>query len=174
MLLKLDDDAFLTELQERFGNRVGRFEKVGTRAAHPLKQIVAKEQVRKRVALIGNAAHTLHPVAGQGFNLGLRDVTVLADLIVEAVAMGKDLGSDALLARYAEWRKNDHRAIIGFTDALVRLFTNPLLPVKMARSAGLVALDMMPPVKRWLTRYAMGLGGTLPKLSRGLSLQDKS
>ncbi|OOZ39490.1 2-octaprenyl-6-methoxyphenyl hydroxylase [Solemya pervernicosa gill symbiont] len=172
-LLTLDDEAFLAELQDRFGNRLGRFEKVGNRAAHSLMQIVAQEQVRDRLALIGNAAHTLHPVAGQGFNLGLRDVAVLADLINTAAVSGEDVGSATLLADYAEWRRNDQRYIIGFTDSLVRLFASPLLPIKAARSAGLVALDLLPPLKRWLTRHAMGLGGKLPRLSRGLPLQEK-
>jgi 2-octaprenyl-6-methoxyphenol hydroxylase len=122
------------------------------------------------VAVIGNAAHVLHPITGQGFNLGIRDVAVLADVVEEAHRRGGDIGSVGILERYADWRKNDQLAVVLLTDGLVRLFTNPLLPLRVARNLGLLALDCVPPAKRLLTRQFMGLNGRLPRLSRGLNL----
>lgn len=171
-ILALDDAAFLARLQQRFGYRLGRFQKVGARACYPLVNSQALEQVRPRFVLIGNAAHTLHPVAGQGFNLGLRDVTVLADVLMAAITRGHDLGDEqAVLRRYAEWRQRDQREIIGFTDGLVHLFSNPFAPVALARDAGLMALDLCPPLKHAFARHAMGLAGHLPRLARGLPLR---
>jgi 2-octaprenyl-6-methoxyphenol hydroxylase len=126
--------------------------------------------VRERLALVGNAAHTLHPVAGQGFNLGVRDVAVLAEVLVDALQAGEDPGSLAVLNRYGEWRRHDHRNVMVFTDGLARLFTLPLPGLGMARSAGLLALDLLPPAKRLLTRMTMGRSGRTPKLARGLPL----
>jgi len=120
--------------------------------------------------VIGNAAHTLHPIAGQGFNLGIRDVATLAEVIAEAWRAGEDLGALKVLNRYADWRRWDQRQTIAFTDVLNRLFANPLLPVRMARNLGLVAFDLCPPVKRAFARQTMGLQGRLPKLARGVPL----
>jgi 2-octaprenyl-6-methoxyphenol hydroxylase len=122
------------------------------------------------VALIGNAAHTLHPIAGQGFNLGLRDVAALAEIIVNARQEQSDIGDLAVLQQYAQWRKTDHRQIIGFTDTLVKLFSNRFAPLQSARTAGLLALDTLPPVKHVLAKHTMGMAGKLPRLARGLSL----
>lgn len=169
-IMALEDDAFLAALQERFGPRLGAMVKVGRRHAYPLALVRARQHTRPRVALIGNAAHALHPVAGQGFNLGIRDVAVLAELLAEAAAAGGDPGADALLQRYGQWRRRDQRAIIAFTDGLARVFANPLPPVALARDLGLVALDLLPPLKRMLTRRTMGLAGRLPRLARGLPL----
>lgn len=169
-VLSLSDDEFLGRLQQRFGQRLGRFLKVGTRHAYPLSMLRAKEHVRSRVALIGNAAHTLHPVAGQGFNLGIRDVAVLAELLVTAINEGQDPGTLAVLQEYADWRRRDHRRVIAFTDGLARIFSNPLFPVKIARNLGLVAVDLMPFAKHGLSRQTMGLTGRLPKLARGMPL----
>lgn len=170
-VLNLDAAEFLAELQQRFGYRLGELEKVGRRNAYPLKLVRAKQQVRPRLALIGNAAHTLHPIAGQGFNLGLRDVAVLADVLAEACAKGEDVGAGSVMQRYAEWRSWDHRKVIGFTDTLARLFSNPLAPLALARNLGLLAVDVVPPLKRILTRQTMGLAGRLPRLALGLPLQ---
>ena len=164
-VLDLDDASFLAELQTRFGYRLGRFEKVGRRNAYPLKLVRAKQQTRPRLALIGNAAHTLHPIAGQGFNLGLRDVAVLADVVADALAQQLDPGAAEVMARYADWRRWDHRKVIGFTDTLARLFSNPLAPVALVRNAALLGLDLLPPVKHLLTRQTMGLAGKLPRLA---------
>jgi 2-octaprenyl-6-methoxyphenol hydroxylase len=169
-VLSLSDDEFLDRLQQRFGQRLGRFLKAGKRKAYPLSMLKAEEHVRSRVALIGNAAHTLHPVAGQGFNLGMRDVAVLAELLVKAINEGQDPGDLYVLQEYADWRRRDHRRVIAFTDGLARIFSNPLTPVKIARNLGLVAVDLMPFVKHGLSRQTMGMTGRLSKLARGLPL----
>jgi 2-octaprenyl-6-methoxyphenol hydroxylase len=170
-VLNLDGAEFLAELQERFGYRLGELQKVGRRNAYPLKLVRAKQQVSPRLALIGNAAHTLHPIAGQGFNLGVRDVAVLADVLAEACIKGEDVGAAEVMQRYADWRNWDHRKVIGFTDSLARLFSNPLAPVALARNMGLFAVDVVPPLKRLLTRQTMGLAGKLPRLAMRLPLQ---
>jgi len=169
-VMQLDDAAFLRRVQDRFGYRLGLLQKAGRRSCYPLKLLHAREHIRPRVAVIGNAAHALHPITGQGFNLGIRDVAVLADVVDEAHRRGGDIGSMEILERYAEWRKNDQLAVVLLTDGLVRLFTNPLLPLRMARNLGLLVLDCVPPAKRLLTRQFMGLNGRLPRLSRGLNL----
>ena len=171
-LLELADDAFLAELQQRFGYRLGAMNKVGRRHAYPLKLVRAKQQVRPRLALIGNAAHTLHPIAGQGFNLGLRDVAVLADVVADALAAGLDVGDDQVMQKYAQWRNWDHRKVIALTDTLARLFSNPLIPVALARNVGLFTLDVVPPLKRMLTKQTMGLSGRLPRLAMGRKLMS--
>lgn len=166
--MALDDAAFLARLQERFGQRLGRLTRVGRRSAYPLRLVRARESVRPRLALIGNAAHTLHPIAGQGFNLGLRDVAALAEVLLDAQREGRDLGDPAVLQRYADWRQGDHRRVIAFTDGLARLFASPLPPVAWARDLGLLALDLCPPAKRVFARLTMGRAGRLPRLARGL------
>lgn len=169
-VLGLSDEAFLSELQARFGYRLGKLEKVGRRNAYPLRLVRAKQQVRPRLALVGNAAHTLHPIAGQGFNLGLRDVAVLADVIADALAAELDIGEAQVMEKYAQWRNWDHRKVIGLTDTLVRLFSTPLAPVALARNIGLYTLDVVPPLKRILTKQTMGLSGRLPRLAMGQKL----
>jgi 2-octaprenyl-6-methoxyphenol hydroxylase len=167
-VLSLDDDAFLALLQDRFGDRLGRLQRVGRRQAYPLTLVKAREHVRYRVALIGNAAHTLHPIAAQGFNVGIRDVAALAEVISDAWQAGQDPGDWKVLERYADWRRWDQRRAVAFTDGLARLFTNPLLgPV---RNLGLLAFDLLPPAKHALARQTMGLDGRLPRLARGLPL----
>lgn len=162
-----DEATFLRELQEAFGMRLGRLTRVGRRHSYPLALTRADEPVAERVVMIGNAAQGLHPIAGQGFNLGLRDVATLAELVAEH---REDLGSRAMLERYRDWRQSDRRSVVAFTDGLVRVFGNPLLGVKMARNLGLLAFDLMPPAKDALSRLSMGVSGRLPKLARGLPL----
>jgi 2-octaprenyl-6-methoxyphenol hydroxylase len=169
-VMALDDADFLASLQERFGYRLGRLERVGHRQAWPLRLVQAKESVRERLALMGNAVHTLHPIAGQGFNLGARDVAVLAEVLVDAVNAGEDPGSLEVLNRYGDWRHRDHRNVTVFTDGLARIFTLPLPALGVARSAGLLAFDLLPPAKRLLTRTTMGRSGRTPRLARGLPL----
>jgi len=169
-VMALDDADFLASLQERFGYRLGRLERVGHRQAWPLRLVQAKESVRERLALMGNAVHTLHPIAGQGFNLGARDVAVFAEVLVDAVNAGEDPGSLEVLNRYGDWRHRDHRNVTVFTDGLARIFTLPLPALGVARSAGLLALDFLPPAKRLLTRTTMGRSGRTPRLARGLPL----
>jgi 2-octaprenyl-6-methoxyphenol hydroxylase len=169
-VMALDDAAFLAALRQRFGGRLGDFLRVGARRAYPLMLVRAAEHVRSRLALIGNAAHTLHPVAGQGFNLGLRDVAVLAEVVSDAAAAGRDIGDSEVLQTYARWRRRDHQKMIAFTDGLARVFANPLAPLRALRNAGLLTVDVVPPLKHMLTRHTMGLAGRLPRLARGLPL----
>jgi len=169
-LLQLSDEDFLAELQSCFGKRLGRFIKVGKRHSYPLQLIQAQEQVRFRLALIGNAAHTLHPIAGQGFNLGLRDVAALAQNMVDAFHTGDDIGALSVLEAYTQWRKQDHRQVIAFTNTLVHTFSNGFLPLVLTRNLGLVAADIVPPLKHLLARHSMGIAGKLPRLARGLPL----
>jgi 2-octaprenyl-6-methoxyphenol hydroxylase len=165
--LQLTDAAFLAALQEKFGFRLGRLTRVGRRHSYPLALTKAEERVGERLVIIGNAAQGLHPIAGQGFNLGLRDVAALAEAIAGA---RDDPGSAQMLEGYDEWRRADRRSIIAFTDGLVRLFRSPLGPVKALRDVGLLLFDVMPPAKSALALLSMGVTGRLPKLSRGIAL----
>jgi len=169
-VLGLEDRAFLNRLQARFGHRLGRFHQVGRRSAYPLALIRAREQARERLVVVGNAAHSLHPIAGQGFNLGLRDVAVLAQILVDARRQGQDPGGFSVLQAYADWRRRDQDGVSLFTDGLVRVFSNRFTPLVLARNLGLLATDLVPPVKHVLARFAMGLAGRQPRLARGLPL----
>jgi 2-octaprenyl-6-methoxyphenol hydroxylase len=175
-VLALDDDGFLALLQARFGQRLGRFLKVGTRHAYPLALTQAERQHAPRTAIIGNAAQGLHPIAGQGFNLGLRDAATLAEVIADALSDDprSDLGAQALLERYSAWRARDRRALVGFTDGLVRLFASPLAPLRLARRVGLAAFDLLPPAHAALSRLSTGFAGRIPRLARGLPLRGGS
>ena len=166
--LGLDDRAFLAELQAAFGLRLGRFTRVGKRQGYPLALTESERLTAPRAVILGNAAQTLHPVAGQGFNLALRDVAMLAELLAEAG--DGDPGAAPLLERYAAWRTPDRRAVIRFTDALVRGFGLPFAPVRHARGQGLVLFDLLRPVKHEFARRTMGLAGRQPRLVRGLPL----
>ncbi len=169
--LGLSDAQFLQRLQQRFGHRLGEFVRVGERHAFPLHLLKVPQQVQSRVALIGNAAHTLHPVAGQGYNLGIRDVAVLTQVLANAVHDKADIGDLQLLQQYAEWRQRDHNSVIAFTDGLVRIFSNPLFPVQVTRDIALTALDFLPPLKKIFARHTMGLGGRVSNLARGIPIK---
>jgi len=173
-LLSLSDDEFLAELQTLFGWRAGRFIRVGRRASYPLKLSRALTTVAKRAVLIGNAAQALHPVAGQGFNLGLRDAAMLAELLVETRATGADPGSAELLGRFETWRSGDRSGVIRFTDGLIKLFGDRRPGVGLARNLGLLMFDLAPPAKSALARVSAGFAGPAPRLSRGLVLQQPS
>jgi len=165
------DEEFLAVLQRRFGFRLGRFIKVGRRIAYPLSLSRAQRTSAPRCAIIGNAAQGLHPVAGMGFNLGLRDVASLAELIAEhSVRAQFDAGASALLDEYDAWRATDREGVIGFTDRLVRVFSNPLGSVRALRNMGLLAFDLLPPAKAALSRLSSGARGRVPKLARGVPL----
>ncbi|MEW8097645.1 MAG: 2-octaprenyl-6-methoxyphenyl hydroxylase [Candidatus Thiodiazotropha endolucinida] len=169
-LMALRDEAFLLRLQDRFGYRLGRLSELGKRVAYPLRLRQAVEQVSSRVALIGNAAHAIHPVTGQGFNLGLRDVAVLADLVSDAAQRGQDPGDIELLKEYESWRKKDQNSVAMITDSLARFFANPFGPLRLVRNLGMVGLDVVPSMKHLVARQFMGLNGRLPRLARGISL----
>jgi 2-octaprenyl-6-methoxyphenol hydroxylase len=165
------DVEFLAELQRRFGFRLGRFIKVGRRVAYPLSLSRAERTSAPRCAIIGNAAQGLHPVAGMGFNLGLRDVASLAELIAERAAREAfDPGERAMLDEYDAWRAADRSGVIAFTDGLIRAFSNPLRSVRALRNLGLLAFDLAPPAKSALSRLSTGANGRVPKLARGVAL----
>jgi 2-octaprenyl-6-methoxyphenol hydroxylase len=167
-VLQLGDADFLRELQGCFGWRAGRFVTAGRRGSYPLRLTRATEATGPRTVLIGNAAQALHPVAGQGFNLGLRDAAMLAEVI--AGARG-DPGSPELLGKFAQWRSADRRGVIGFTDGLVKLFGDERPGMGVLRNLGLLLFDLMPPAKSALARVSTGFGGPSPRLARGLTLQ---
>jgi 2-octaprenyl-6-methoxyphenol hydroxylase len=169
--LGLNDAQFLAELQAAFGLRLGRFTRVGRRQAYPLALTRSERLTAPRAAILGNAAQSLHPVAGQGFNLALRDVAVLAELLADAE--GGDPGLPALLARYADWRAPDRRAVIRFTDSLVRGFGLGFAPLRRARGQGLLLFDLLRPAKHAFARRTMGLAGRQPRLVRGLPLAGR-
>lgn len=171
--LAQDDAAFIDDLQQAFGRRLGRFTRVGRRQAYPLALTRSERQAGPRAVVIGNAAQGLHPVAGQGFNLGLRDVATLAEVLADEIAEqgnAADPGAARVLERYTNWRQPDRQAVIRFTDALVRGFSHPLAPLRAARASGLLLFDLLSPVKREFARRTMGLAGRLPRLVRGLPL----
>ncbi len=171
-VLELPDQAFLDELQQAFGYRLGAFSRVGKRVAYPLSLSKAVRLTATRAVLVGNAAHGLHPVAAQGFNLGLRDVAALCDCIADARAEGDDadVGARVLLERYASWRRSDQKKLVGFTDGLVRLFGHTGRPLPALRSIGMLGFDLVPGVRSLFARHTMGLAGRLPRLSRGVPL----
>jgi 2-octaprenyl-6-methoxyphenol hydroxylase len=172
-VLGLDDQAFLAELQQAFGYRLGSFSKVGKRASYPLVLSKALRLTSQRAVLVGNAAHGLHPVAAQGFNLGLRDVAALCDCIADTLRESNDtvdIGNAALLARYAQWRSSDQKKLVGFTDGLVRLFNSTSPPMRLLRDVGMVGFDLVPGVRSLFAKHTMGLAGRLPRLSRGVPL----
>jgi len=167
--MDMPDSEFLALLQRQFGFRLGYFDRLGQRSAYPLELTVASRVTARRAVLIGNAAHALHPVAAQGYNLGLRDVAALAEIIADGLAAGnKDPGAASLLAAWADWRAQDQRNVVAFTDGLIRLFARP--GPGRARAAGLQLFDLLPPVKRGLARHTMGLAGRGTRLARGLPL----
>jgi 2-octaprenyl-6-methoxyphenol hydroxylase len=156
-LAKLDAPAFTREVARRLGDHLGAIRLLGRRWHYPLSALLATRYVDRRLALVGDAAHGIHPIAGQGFNLGLRDAGVLGDLVLAALVAGDDPGAPALLARYQRQRRPDNLAMLAATDALDRLFStdNPL--IRQARDIGIAAVNRLPPAKRFFMRRAMGL-----------------
>ncbi|MEO5573703.1 MAG: UbiH/UbiF/VisC/COQ6 family ubiquinone biosynthesis hydroxylase [Gammaproteobacteria bacterium] len=181
-LLSLDDTHFRAELQNALGLQqdladpdkgLGGIESVGPRAAFPLRLIHADQYVQARLALIGDAAHTLHPMAGQGVNLGLADAAVLAQLLSEAAAKKTDVGAVSTLRRYERWRKGDNMAMVAALETLKQLFSSPYAPVRQLRHWGLRVTNATTPLKNLIMRRAMGITGDLPRLARGLALNSR-
>lgn len=164
------DEEFRERLQARFGDWLGRLNAPGRRRAYPLKLTSVPDPVHERALVIGNAAHTIHPVAGQGFNLGLRDVAVLAEVLADHARHDRDIGRSAVLRTYRDWRRRDIRNTARFTDGLIRVFANELPPLVAGRNIALTALNHCPPAKRFLVKRTMGLNGRLPRLTRGLAV----
>lgn len=171
-VMALDDDAFLAELQEQFGYRLGTFSKVGKRASYPLILSKALRLTATRSVLIGNSAHGLHPVSAQGFNLGMRDVAAIVDCIADSVTgTDIDIGHRSLLEQYSRWRRADQKKLVRFTDGLVKLFGSESQPLRALRNIGMLGFDLVPGVRSAFAKHTMGLAGRLPRLSRGVPIK---
>ena len=164
-IMGLDDGAFLAELQEQFGYRLGTFSKVGKRASYPLILSRALRLIATRSVLIGNSAHGLHPVSAQGFNLGMRDVAAIVDCIADSNDPA------AMLDRYADWRRPDQKKLVRFTDGLVQLFGSERRSLRALRNIGMLGFDLVPGVRSLFAKHTMGLAGRLPRLSRGVPVK---
>ncbi len=169
-IVALPDPDFHDELEKRFGLRLGDMAVVGPRRAYPLGLWVARSFIAERLALVGDAAHVIHPIAGQGLNMGLRDVAALAEAVVDAVRLGGDPGDAEVLARYQRWRRFDTMTMCVSTDGLNRLFSNRSDAIRLVRDIGLGVVERLPALKRLFIREAAGLAGDVPKLLRGESL----
>jgi 2-octaprenyl-6-methoxyphenol hydroxylase len=163
-LMSINEDDFMTQLQQCFGYLLGSLTLAAPRRAFPLSLIRADTMVSGRAVIIGNAVHQLHPVAGQGFNLGLRDVAQLAEMLIQQEKNNNDVGDSGLLNQYALVRQKDHDLTIGFTDNVVKIFSTEWLPVAAARSISLAVMDHIPVAKSLLARHAMGLSGRIPRI----------
>ena len=155
-LLQADESTFLTRLQQQFGWRLGRFQRCGQRFAYPLTLSRAAQHVQARTVLIGNAAQTLHPIAGQGFNLGIRDVMTLANILSYAYLQQQEIGDDALLQQYENKRKADQKQMIQLTDGLLTIFANNLLPLQIGRNLGLMALAQSSMLRQYFAKPTLG------------------
>jgi 2-octaprenyl-6-methoxyphenol hydroxylase len=164
MYLSLSDVEFKHEIAKRLGTSLGDFTLQGKPFSYPLTLLQAKRYIDKRFALVGDSAHGIHPIAGQGVNVGFRDVAALTELILETIRLGLDIGSTTMLERYQQWRRFDGVSMMMATDGLNRLFSNNILPIKLARRTGLAVVNAIPPLKKAFTNHAMGLSGELPKL----------
>ncbi len=171
-LLDLEDSAFRQELQASFGDRLGAIEWVSARAAFPLGFAHAERYVDTRVALVGDAAHRIHPLAGQGVNLGLLDAAALAEIVGGAFQLDRDIGASGVLRRYERWRKGGNLMMLAVSDAFKRAFGTDYWPVRAARNFGLTVADSLGPVKRLIMRRAIGLEGDLPPLARSVRAED--
>lgn len=166
-IVALADDEFLAEVRKRMGGRFGTLSLAGPRASFPLDLHLARRFISDRFAVVGDSAHGVHPLAGQGLNIGLRDVAALAEVIVEGARLGLDPGSASLLEKYERWRRFDSAFSALAMDALNRLFTNDNAPLRALRSIGLGLVDRAPAVKQFFVREAAGLTGTVPRLLKG-------
>jgi 2-octaprenyl-6-methoxyphenol hydroxylase len=168
--LAMSDAELIEEIDDRVGGFLGTLSLVGPRFSYPLGLQYAATYVKGRLALVGDTAHGIHPIAGQGLNLGLRDVGALIEVVVDAVRLGLDPAHASVLDQYERWRRSDNLLMAGVTDVLNRLFSNNIAPIRIARDLGLGVVNRIPPLKKFFMRHAMGNVGDLPKLLRGVSL----
>ncbi len=173
-IIKTSDEQFIAQLQNSFGQRLGKITRVGERSSYPLSLLTAKQCIGNRLVLVGNAAQSLHPIAGQGFNLGLRDVAALSDMLRKACKETRDPGSQMLLDEYQNWRQNDRDKVVDFTDLIARLFANSSHLVSVPRNTILMAMNWIPELRAQVATAAMGLTGKQSRLVRGLSLKLES
>lgn len=169
-LMALDDHDFQAELNLRMGDVHGATRAVGPRWSYPLSLTLARSYVGERTVLIGDSAHAIHPLAGQGFNLGLRDVAALAEVVIDTARLGLDIGAPHILEQYQRWRRFDSLSLAVVTDGLNRLFSNDILPLRLLRDVGLAAVGRSGPLRRFFMRHAAGAVGALPRALRGESL----
>lgn len=168
--MDLVDDEFILSLQQRFGDRAGNLSNPSVRKSYPLSRSTVLNPVADRVVIIGNAAHTVHPVAGQGFNLGMRDVAVLSELLFARSQTGVDLGSLDVLQEYARSRRRDTFMVSQFTHGLLQVFSSDLKTLGLLRNMALSGIELLPPVKRFLLKRTMGMAGRQPTLALGVPL----
>jgi len=163
-------EVFHAHLQRRVGDHIGGAKVEGEVFSYPLALQLAQRLTGPRVALLGDAAHGVHPIAGQGLNLGLKGAAALAEVIVDAIRLGEDIGSEVVLERYAAWRRFDTATLSAGMDAFVRLFSNDITPVRLARGLGMAAVNRIGPARRFFMQEAGGAVGQLPRLLRGEAL----
>jgi 2-octaprenyl-6-methoxyphenol hydroxylase len=166
-IMAADEASFLAELAKRFGTKLGAIVLAGPRQSFPLDFQVARRFVAERLALVGDAAHAVHPLAGQGLNIGFRDVAALTEIVVEGARLGLDIGASGLLERYERWRRFDSAFSATVMDGLNRLFSNDNAPLRALRDLGLGVVDRAPWLKRALVREAAGFSGNVPRLLKG-------
>ncbi|HEY5337748.1 MAG TPA: FAD-dependent monooxygenase [Rhizomicrobium sp.] len=166
-MIKLPEDEFNAEIARRFGSHLGATKAAGPRWSYPLKFHLARAYVKPRFALAGDAAHGIHPIAGQGLNLGLKDAAALAETVLDAARLGLDIGALDVLKRYERWRRFDSLTLAAATDGLNRLFSNDVAPLRLARDLGLGVVDGIAPLRKFFMRHAGGDIGKLPRLLRG-------
>jgi 2-octaprenyl-6-methoxyphenol hydroxylase len=166
-MLQLPDPDFQAEIARRFGAHLGAVHGGAPRWSYPVRFHLARAYVRPRFALVGDAAHGIHPIAGQGLNLGFKDVAALAEVVLDAARLGLDFGALDVLGRYERWRRFDSLALAAATDALNRLFSSDITPLRVARDLGLGIVDGIGPLRRFFMRHAGGEIGKLPRLLRG-------